>query len=115
MGWGSGRVPLAELLVRRKRCPSCTRRLVERHRVGVWECEVMPCHGPKGTALVHLPAGTRTCPECGELLVTAVATQEALFWLHGFGYGEQVTRDSCRSCGWHREFETAARPTRKSA
>ena len=93
-----------------RRCPSCRRRFIERGRIGNWECEVMPCHGPKGSALAHLPAGKRLCPECGEPLVTVARTQEALFWMHGFGYGEQGVRDSCRACGWHREYETVVKP-----
>jgi hypothetical protein len=73
----------------------------------------MPCHGPKGSEVVHVPAGERTCPDCGGPLVTVSGTQEALFWLHGFGYGEQHVRESCPGCGWYREHESAVRPARR--
>jgi hypothetical protein len=96
----------------RRRCPSCTRRLVERGRVNNWECEVMPCHGPKGKALVHLPTGQRLCPKCGQPLVVVASTQDALFWLHGFGWGEQTVRDSCRACGYFHQFETIVPPSK---
>lgn len=93
------------------RCPSCTRRQVERGRLGNWECPVMPCHGPKGTDLVHVPSGEQTCPECGTTMVTAASTQDALFWIHGFGWGEQQVRTSCPACGHFSSYDTVVPPT----
>lgn len=98
-----------------RRCRSCRRRLIER----VWgqpaECEVMPCHGPKGTALV--PVVRATCPACQLPLADQTVVEVPLFAHGGYGAARATTMRWC-PCGWRQRpdvTEINPRPYRQGA